>query len=84
MRTSDLLRHVTVNPSSNKPRGRSRPRPEFKNRFTGFPSNLAVCRGRIVVDALVFEFLGLAMLGLCIVVLAVPARRPPARHISDY
>jgi hypothetical protein len=37
------------------------------------------------VDALVFEFMGLAMLALCVIVLAVPAsRRPPARHISDY
>jgi hypothetical protein len=35
------------------------------------------------VDALVFEFMGLAMLALCIIVLAVPARRSPARHIRD-
>jgi hypothetical protein len=39
--------------------------------------------GRIAVDALVFEFMGLAMLALFVVVLAVPSRRPPARHISD-
>jgi hypothetical protein len=39
--------------------------------------------GEIAVDALVFEFMGLAMLALCLVVLAVPSRRPPARHISD-
>jgi hypothetical protein len=31
------------------------------------------------VDALVFEFLGLAILALCVVVLAVPTQRPPAR-----
>jgi hypothetical protein len=31
--------------------------------------------GDIVVDALVFEFMGLAMLGLCVVVLAVPSGR---------
>jgi hypothetical protein len=30
-----------------------------------------------VFDALVFEFIGLAMLGLCIVVIATPARRAP-------
>jgi hypothetical protein len=35
------------------------------------------------MDALVFEFMGLAMLALCLVVLAVPSRRPPARHTSD-
>jgi len=36
------------------------------------------------VDALVFEFMGLAMLALCVVVLAVPSRPPPARHIRDF
>jgi hypothetical protein len=36
------------------------------------------------VDALIFEFMGLAMLGLCIAALAVPSRRPPARHLGDY
>ena len=40
--------------------------------------------GGFVVDALVFEFVGFAMLALCVVVLAVPSRRPPARHIRDY
>jgi hypothetical protein len=41
--------------------------------------------GEITVDALVFEFMGLAMLALCVVVLAVPtSRRPPGRHASDF
>jgi hypothetical protein len=36
------------------------------------------------VDALVFEFMGLAMLALCVIVLAVPnSRRPSGRHVSD-
>jgi hypothetical protein len=36
------------------------------------------------VDALVFEFMGLAMLALCVIVVAVPAaRRPSERHIRD-
>jgi hypothetical protein len=36
------------------------------------------------VDALVFEFMGLAILALCVVVLAVPAaRRPTGRPASD-
>jgi hypothetical protein len=39
--------------------------------------------GGIAVDTLVFEFMGLAMVGLCVVVLAVPSRRPPARRIRD-
>jgi hypothetical protein len=46
-------------------------------------ANLPVSWG-IAVDALVFEFMGLAILALCVVVLAVPSRRPPARHIGDY
>jgi hypothetical protein len=37
----------------------------------------------LLADALVFEFMGLAMLALCIVVLAVPSGRRPARYISD-
>jgi hypothetical protein len=40
--------------------------------------------GETAVDALVFEFMGLAMLALCIAVIAVPSRRPPARHARDY
>jgi hypothetical protein len=37
------------------------------------------------VDALVFEFMGLAMLALCVVVLAVPSsQRPAGRRIRDY
>jgi hypothetical protein len=35
------------------------------------------------VDALVFEFMGLAMIGLCVIVLAVPSRRPSARRLGD-
>jgi len=37
----------------------------------------------IAVDALVFEFMGLAMLALCLLVLAIPSRRRPVRHIGD-
>jgi hypothetical protein len=39
--------------------------------------------GDFAVDAMVFEFMGLAMLGLCVVVLAVPSGRRPARRIRD-
>jgi hypothetical protein len=39
--------------------------------------------GGIAVDALVFEFMGLAMLALCVVVLALPSGRRPARPIRD-
>jgi len=41
--------------------------------------------GERTVDALVFEFMGLAMLGLCVVVLAVPtSRRPSGRPAGDF
>jgi len=39
--------------------------------------------GGIIVDGLVFEFMGFAMLALCVVVLAVPSGRRPARHVGD-
>jgi hypothetical protein len=40
--------------------------------------------GDFLVDALVFEFMGLAMLGLCVIVLVVPStRRPSGRRIRD-
>jgi hypothetical protein len=37
-----------------------------------------------VFDAFVFEFMGLALLALCVVVLAVPSGRRPARPARDY
>jgi hypothetical protein len=40
--------------------------------------------GGIAVDVLVFEFMGLAMLALCLVVLAVPSQRQPSRRVRDY
>ena len=37
------------------------------------------------MDAVVFEFLGLAMLALCVIVLAVPSsRRSTDRRVRDY
>jgi len=40
--------------------------------------------GTAVFDAFVFEFMGLAMLALCVVVLAVPSGRRPGRPARDY
>jgi hypothetical protein len=37
--------------------------------------------GDIAVDALVFEFMGLATLVLCVAVLAVPSGRRPSRRV---
>jgi hypothetical protein len=37
------------------------------------------------VDALVFEFMGLAMVALCVIVLAVPSsRRSSGQRVRDY
>jgi hypothetical protein len=47
------------------------------------PYKPIVLLGDFAVDALVFEFMGLAMLALCVVVLAVPSGRRPARQIRD-
>jgi hypothetical protein len=33
-----------------------------------------------VFDTLVFEFIGLAMLGLCLIVIATPSRRAPVER----
>ena len=40
--------------------------------------------GGIVVDALVFEFMGLAMIALCVLVVAIPSQRRPSRQFRDY
>jgi hypothetical protein len=37
-----------------------------------------------VFDALVFEFIGLAMLALCLVVIAFPSRQPPVGHARKF
>jgi hypothetical protein len=36
------------------------------------------------MDALVFEFMGLAMLALCVVVIAVPSGRRPSGRVRLY
>jgi hypothetical protein len=33
------------------------------------------------VDAFAFEFMGMAMIGLCLVVLAIPSGRRRSRHV---
>jgi hypothetical protein len=38
----------------------------------------------VAVDALVFEFMGLMMLALCVIVLAVPSGVRPSRRLRDF
>jgi len=41
--------------------------------------------GDFDVDALVFEFMGLAIVGLCVIVLVVPStRRQTRRRLRDF
>jgi hypothetical protein len=41
--------------------------------------------GDFDVDALVFEFMGLAIIGLCVIVLVVPSpRRQAGRQLRDF
>jgi hypothetical protein len=42
------------------------------------------CKGDIAVDALVFEFMGLAMLALCVIVVAVPAAPGSSRRTRQH
>jgi hypothetical protein len=45
------------------------------------PDNSNGLLGEIAVDAFAFEFLGMVMIALCLVVLAIPAGRRPSKHI---
>jgi hypothetical protein len=41
--------------------------------------------GGFSVDALVFEFMGLAILALCVIVLVIPStRRPVGQRLRDF
>jgi hypothetical protein len=69
-----------VNPASTIPEAASR-----QLRFGQFaPTKLTPLLGDFVVDALVFEFMGLAMLGLVVVVLAIPSGRERSRGARYY
>jgi hypothetical protein len=57
--------------------------PQINKRSTRPRQLYRFISGRIAVDALVFEFVGLAMVGLCIIVLAVPSGRRSSRRFSD-
>ena len=61
------------------------PPPELKTWSIASQQLYRFAWGRLIVDALVFEFMGLAMLALCVIVVAIPsARRPSGRHVSDF
>jgi hypothetical protein len=36
------------------------------------------------MDAFAFEFIGMAMIALCLVVLAIPSGRQPSRRVRHY
>ncbi len=43
-----------------------------------------ILRGEVAVDALVFEFMGLAMIALCVIVVAIPAARRASGRVREY
>jgi hypothetical protein len=43
-----------------------------------------VFEGDIAVDALVFEFMGLVMLALCVIVVATPTSRRPSQRARHF
>jgi hypothetical protein len=45
---------------------------------------IGIARGTFAVDALVFEFMGLAMLALCVIVVAVPAAPGSTRRTRQH
>jgi hypothetical protein len=40
--------------------------------------------GEFIMDAFAFEFLGMAMIALCLVVLAIPSGRRPSGRVRHY
>jgi hypothetical protein len=54
--------------------------PQIKKRSTA-PHNSNGLLGRIAVDAFAFEFMGMVMIGLCLIVLAIPSGRRRSRNI---
>src|SRR5438876_8786174 len=64
-------------------RADSRRLPGIKKRSIASLQIYRFVRG-IAVDALVFEFMGLAMLAICVLVLVVPSRVRSARHIREH
>ena len=77
-------------PSCNRPHGAAcvnpastirTARPSALSNGQRDPCNLSdIANGDLAVDALVFEFMGLAMLALCVIVLAVPSGQGASRR----
>jgi hypothetical protein len=57
--------------------------PEINKQSIAYSQIYRFAGGIAVFDALVFEFMGLAILALCVIVLVVPAQRRPVRHARD-
>jgi hypothetical protein len=68
------------------PIGHRARRHKLTNAQRGPDNCIVLFLGGAAVDALVFEFIGLAMVGLCIVVLAVPvpSERRSSRRLRDF
>ncbi|MEY9237491.1 hypothetical protein ABIF68_005801 [Bradyrhizobium japonicum] len=51
------------------------------NRPSTYPRQIYQCFWRFAVDLLVFEFLGLALVAMCVVVVALPCARKSSHRI---
>ena len=49
-----------------------------------FPDKSIGLLGEFVMDAFAFEFIGMAMIALCLVVLAIPSGRRPSGRVRHY
>ena len=68
-----------VNPTSRFPPTAA----EINNRLIPSPQVYQLNPGEIAVDVLVIEFIGMAMVALCIIVLAHPCRGRSSRRHTD-
>jgi hypothetical protein len=56
---------------------------KINNRLSPSPQAYQLNPGEIPVNVLVIEFIGMAMVALCIIVLAHPCRGPSSRRRTD-
>ena len=49
-----------------------------------FPDKSIGLLGEIIMDAFAFEFIGMAMIALCLIVLAIPSGRRPSGRVRHY
>ena len=72
-----------VNPSCNIRWSGARRRQKLRNGQLLTYKSIGLL-GEFVMNAFAFEFIGLAMIALCLIVLAIPAGRRPSGRVRHY